>query len=412
MSTTKTSAQVPKLRFPGFEGEWCTHLLDQFAVRGSGHTPSKSHPEYYGGEIKWISLADSKRLDKGYIEETNTSITEAGIKNSSAVLHPAETVILSRDAGVGKSAVMKRSMAVSQHFIAWRPIDQVSSSWFIYYWLQVMKPHFENIAIGNTIKTIGLPYFKKLEIVAPSFPEQQKIAMFLTAVDGLIEQLSRKKALLEEYKKGVMQQLFTQTLRFQDDQGHDFPDWEEVELGSVADIKLGKMLDKAKHTSGRLLPYLNNISLRWNEVDTSNLPQMFFDDDELDRFGLKAGDVVVCEGGEPGRSAVWDGRLLNLKFQKAIHRVRFKVPFAPRILVLYLEYIAGTTQFEMLFTGGGIKHLTRETFAKLAVPMMSLPEQTKIAGFLSALDGKIAAVGEQMRQTQAWKKGLLQQMFV
>lgn len=188
-------------------------------------------------------------------------------------------------------------------------------------------------------------------------------------------------------------------------------EWKDVPLGSIADIKLGKMLDKAKHTSGRLLPYLNNISLRWNDVDTSNLPQMYFDADEFDRFGLKAGDVVVCEGGEPGRSAVWDGRLPDLKFQKAIHRVRFNVPFEPRLLVLYLENIAGTTRFEMLFTGGGIKHLTRETFASLNVPLIPYPEQQKIAGFLTAVDGRIVQLSRKKALLEATKKGVMQQLF-
>ncbi len=171
------------------------------------------------------------------------------------------------------------------------------------------------------------------------------------------------------------------------------------------------MLDKQKHTTGRLLPYLNNISVRWNEVNTSNLPQMYFNDSELDRFGLRAGDVVVCEGGEPGRAAVWDGRLPELKFQKAIHRVRFNVPFQPRLLVLHLENLAGTTQFEMLFTGGGIRHLTRETFALLKIPLTSPDEQQRIADCLTSLDDLIAAQTQKLDALKTHKKGLMQQLF-
>ena len=81
---------------------WKYDLLDKFAVRCSGHTPSKSFSEYWNGGIKWISLADSYRLDKGYVYETDNEISEAGIKNSSAELHPAGTVVISRDAGIGK----------------------------------------------------------------------------------------------------------------------------------------------------------------------------------------------------------------------------------------------------------------------------------------------------------------------
>lgn len=182
-------------------------------------------------------------------------------------------------------------------------------------------------------------------------------------------------------------------------------------MGVIAEIKLGKMLDKQKHTSGHLLPYLNNLAVRWNEVNTSDLPKMYFNDRELSRFGLRAGDVVVCEGGEPGRAAVWDGRLPDLKFQKAIHRVRFNVPFEPKLLVLYLENLAGTTKFEMLFTGGGIKHLTRETFALLEVPLIPFAEQQRIASCLTSLDSLITAEIQKLEALRAHKKGLMQQLF-
>jgi type I restriction enzyme S subunit len=184
-----------------------------------------------------------------------------------------------------------------------------------------------------------------------------------------------------------------------------------VSLGDIAEIKLGKMLDKQKHTTGQLLPYLNNLAVRWNEVNTSNLPQMYFNDRELDRFGLRAGDVVVCEGGEPGRAAVWDGSLPDLKFQKAIHRVRFNVPFEPTILVLHLENLAGTIQFEMLFTGGGIKHLTGETFARLKVPLIPHAEQQRIADCLTSLDALITAETQKIESLKTHKKGLMQQLF-
>jgi len=245
--------------------------------------------------------------------------------------------------------------------------------------------------------------------------EQQKIAECLSSVDELMAAQARKVDALKTHKKGLMQQLFhregeTQPrLRFPEFQNAG--EWEEVALGDIAEIKLGKMLDKQKHTTGHLLPYLNNLAVRWNEVNTSDLPKMYFNDRELDRFGLRAGDVVVCEGGEPGRAAVWDGRLPDLKFQKAIHRVRFTVPFEPKILVLHLENLAGTDQFEMLFTGGGIKHLTGETFSRLKIPLIPHAEQQRIATCLSSLDALITAETQKHEALKTHKKGLMQRLF-
>ena len=248
-----------------------------------------------------------------------------------------------------------------------------------------------------------------------SVVEQKKIADCLSSLDELIAAQTRKVDALKTHKKGLMQQLFPREgetqprLRFPEFQNTG--EWEKVTLSDIAEIKLGKMLDKKKHTTGHLLPYLNNLAVRWNEVNTSDLPKMYFNDRELDRFGLRAGDVVVCEGGEPGRAAVWDGRLPDLKFQKAIHRVRFSVPFEPKILVLHLENLAGTTAFEMLFTGGGIKHLTGETFSRLKIPLIPHAEQQRIADCLTSLDTLITAATQELETLKTHKKGLMQQLF-
>lgn len=202
--------KAPKLRFKEFEknGEWTERKLEGLAKRGSGHTPNKQISNYYNGGIKWVSLADSNKLDNRHIYDTKIQISKEGIKNSSAVLHPAGTVILSRDAGVGKSAVLFSEMAVSQHFIVWVCDESKLSNWFLYYVFQILKPVFESIAVGSTIKTIGLPYFKELVIPVPSINEQQKIASSLSSLDELITVQAEKIEQLKQHKKGLMQGLF------------------------------------------------------------------------------------------------------------------------------------------------------------------------------------------------------------
>lgn len=201
---------VPQLRFPEFRGaaEWEKKRLEDMSERGSGHTPNKKISSYYNGGVKWVSLADSNKLDKGFIFDTKIEISKDGLNNSSAVLHPKGTVILSRDAGVGKSAILYSPMAVSQHFIAWRCNKSKLSNWFFYYLLQKMKTTFESIAMGNTIKTIGVSYFKEMTITVPSLREQEKIADCLSSLDALITAQADKLNALKAHKKGLMQQLF------------------------------------------------------------------------------------------------------------------------------------------------------------------------------------------------------------
>ena len=286
---------------------------------------------------------------------------------------------------------------------------------FYTYYFRNLYKQFAKVVEGQNVKNLYFSELEPIPIHRPSIPEQQKIAECLSSVVELIAAQARKVDALQTHKKGLMQQLLPREgetqprLRFPEFQNAG--DWAEVALGDIADIKLGKMLDKQKHTAGHLLPYLNNLAVRWNEVNTSDLPKMYFNDRELDRFGLRAGDVVVCEGGEPGRAAVWDGRLPDLKFQKAIHRVRFNVPFEPKILVLHLENLAGTTKFEMLFTGGGIKHLTGETFSRLKIPLIPHAEQQCIATCFGSLDALITAETQRLEAIKTDKRGLMQQLF-
>ena len=188
---------------------WQYELLDKLAQRGSGHTPNKDRTEYWNGGIKWVSLADSHRLDQLYISDTELQISHKGIQNSSAVLHPSGIVILSRDAGVGKSAITTEPMAVSQHFMCWKCETKMDNH-FLYYWLQHKKRMFENIAMGSTILTIGLPYFKKLRIACPvDLPEQVDIACKLRAADKGLFAFKSDLAKMKKKKLGLMQDLLT-----------------------------------------------------------------------------------------------------------------------------------------------------------------------------------------------------------
>ncbi|MBR9905203.1 MAG: hypothetical protein GYB15_16040 [Gammaproteobacteria bacterium] len=195
---------------------WNAELLDKVAARGSGHTPSKSQPEYWNGNVYWISLSDTNKLDRLYISATTKQISELGIQNSSAVLHPPGTVVLSRDAGIGKSAIITKEMAVSQHFIAWRCSNHLDNH-FLYYILQFWKPKFESIAMGSTIKTIGLPFFKQLHVPLPPISEQEAIAGALKSIDLKVFNVKRKLDATMAVKKALMQDLLTGKVRVQVD---------------------------------------------------------------------------------------------------------------------------------------------------------------------------------------------------
>ncbi len=187
--------------------------------------------------------------------------------------------------------------------------------------------------------------------------------------------------------------------------------WPIARLGDIAEVRLGKMLDKAKHRTGTAMPYLRNINVRWGAVKTDDLLEMFFKEGEHERYGLRAGDVLVCEGGEPGRAAVWDGRIPEVRYQKALHRVRFNAEYEPRLLVYLLELLAKTGRLERRFTGSTIKHLTRESLVELPIPVPPLDEQRRmveeIEQQLTRLDAGVAALKRVQANLKRYRAAVL-----
>ena len=164
--------------------------------------------------------------------------------------------------------------------------------------------------------------------------------------------------------------------------------WEQKPLNEVADFCLGKMLDQNKNR-GEALPYLANVNVRWGEFDFGNLREMRFEPGEIDRYGLKYGDIVMCEGGEPGRCALWKDQIPGMMIQKALHRIRPHTCLDNSFLFYSFLKKRKNDEFSGLFTGSTIKHLPKEKLAKVKVDVPPIAIQRRIVSILSAYDDLI-----------------------
>ena len=164
--------------------------------------------------------------------------------------------------------------------------------------------------------------------------------------------------------------------------------WPVKPIAEIAKRSLGKMLDKAKN-KGTPRPYLRNVNVRWFCFDLSDLLEMRFLDEESAKFTAVKGDVLICEGGYPGRAAIWEEDY-PIHFQKAIHRVRFHEPERNEWFLYFLHYQEITGQLRQYYTGTGIQHFTGEALARLQIPLPPLPEQRRIVGILDEAFGGIA----------------------
>ncbi len=188
--------------------------------------------------------------------------------------------------------------------------------------------------------------------------------------------------------------------------------WPTLPLGQIAsEMCLGKMLDKQKN-SGTHHPYLRNMNVRWLTFDLSDLKEMKFEQSELNRFSLKHGDLVVCEGGEPGRSAVWKGQTETALIQKALHRIRFRHDlYDPDFAMYFLHYGSLTNQFTNYYTGSTIKHLTGASLSKVPFPIAPVSLQrrivAKIEELLSELDAGVAALKRVQANLKRYRSAVL-----
>jgi type I restriction enzyme S subunit len=254
--------------------------------------------------------------------------------------------------------------------------------------------------------------FVKLKVPLPSVGEQQKIAAFLTAVDKKIEQLSKKQELLGEYKKGLMQKIFSQAIRFKADDGGDYPDWEELKLGEVARFRRGSFPQPYGNPEwyddedGK--PFVQVYDVAGNMRLKSTTKRKISVLAQSSSVFVPKGNVVLTIQGSIGRIALtqYDAYvdrtlLIFTGYIKEVNKQFF-------IYVIYLLF-----EIEKIKAPGGtIKTITKEALTSFKLDLPCFDEQTKIANFLSSIDSKIEQVGKQLDKSKQFKKALLQQMFV
>jgi type I restriction enzyme S subunit len=250
---------------------------------------------------------------------------------------------------------------------------------------------------ANGLTRVGLPQYAIDNIVMPFPPlaEQHAIATFLdretAKIDALIAEQQRLIELLQEKRQAVISHAVTKGLNPDapmKDSGIEWlgevPEhWTLPPLYARYEQVLGKMLDQSKQTGQNPMPYLRNVDVQWDSINTIELPQIDIGSDEVERFSVRDGDVLVCEGGEVGRTAIWAGENNTFAFQKAIHRLRpLNKDECTRYFFYIMRFAAGLEVFVANCNPNTIPHLTGEQLRKYRFPKPSLEEQILISAYL------------------------------
>ncbi len=401
--------KVPTLRFPQFSGEWEEKQLDEITDKiGDGLHATPIYDD--AGDYYFIN--GNNLIDGKIVLTENTKKVNEDAFNKHKINLNNQTILMSINGTIGNIAFYNGEKVILGKSACYFNLKQNENRTFVFNILQTKKitAHFEKELTGSTIKNLSLTTIKGTKVSIPTIKEQQKIADFLTKIDEKIQQLTQKQKLLESYKKGVMQQLFSQQLRFKNDNGQDFPDWEEKQLEKLTKIYDGTHMTPNYTKTG--IPFYSVEHITNNNFkDTKFIAREVFDK-ENERVKLEKGDVLMTKIGDIGTAKYidWD---VEASFYVSLALIKK----TNKVNMLYLSHFIGTNFFQMELHQRTIhvafpKKINLGEIGNCVVKIPHIKEQTKIANFLTAIDAKINLVEQQLTLTKEYKKGLLQQMFV
>ena len=380
---------VPQLRFQEFDGEWKHKKLGEVSnfldgrrkpIKSDDRSKMKGEYPYYGAS--------------GIIDYVNNYIFDEEL----ILLGEDGENIISRNSPLAFRVSGKCWINNHAHVIVPKKDTDID-----FLALNLERINYVVYNTGTAQPKLNQEVCRGIPSWFPTLPEQQKIASFLSAVDEKIQQLIRKKELLEQYKKGVMQQLFSGKLRFKDENGNDYADWESVKMNELFSFKQGIQCgieDQFLEKSDNMERFIRIIDLTSDKeiprfiknTDKGNL--IFEDDLFMVRYGVPG--LIGY-----GYNGVIANNLFKLIPKKSVHN-KFYLYVLTHLKKDIMNLSSSTTMPALNFSSLGV----------LKIPEIEIEEQQKIATFLSSIDVKIENTHQEINQMQSFKKGLLQQMFV
>lgn len=412
----KLNKNVPVLRFPEFDGDWKHKSIQEISINGFSNgvfnDPEKVGTGYRLINVKNMYSGDSIDIDSltrlelnakeflnnqakyGDIFFTRSSLVKEGIAYSNVLLSDAEDI------------------TYDGHLIKFSPNQDNYLPQFIALALKTDLLRSQLVARGKTgtMTTIGQDDVATVKIFCPSIAEQEKIASFLGAVDTRLNQLRRKREHLQTYKRGVMQKLFSQQIHFNQPDGSPFPPWKKKKLGNISDVRDGTHESPKYYATGKMLITSKNL-MPDGSIDFKNVDFI----SELDyeninkRSKVSTGDILFGMIGTIGNPVLLKSEGFAIK---NVALIKGQKKINNKFLIHYLKSQLIKKQFHEQNTGGTQKFIALGVIRLLEVLLPCLEEQEKIANFLNTLDRKIDTLSRQIDQTEQFKKGLLQKLFV
>ena len=421
---------TPKLRFKEFDGDWSSQTLGNIAKFISGYAFDSEKFDENGRKL--ITPRNFTTYGRALFTEQNTKFTIESC-DEKFVCRGNDLLILLTDLTqscelLGKPILLphlNEEILLNQRILKVEPNQDVIGKVFLlnFFLTENYLKHIKETSTGTTVRHSSHKILSKYEVFYPSKAEQTKIASFLSAVDEKISRLTQKHQLLNQYKQGMMQKLFSQQIRFKADDGSEFGEWEEKTIQYFLDQNYifdqmdgnhGELYPKSEEFSDSGIPYIGATDFSNGTVNFLSCKKIPLERAIKFKKGIaKNGDVLFAHNATVGPVALL---MTNLEFVILSTTATYYRCNPKKLINTYLKSVLESDYFKKQYVGI-MSQSTRNqvpitTQRKLNLVVPCLEEQTKIANFLSAIDQKIEVVAEQIEQAKTWKKGLLQQMFV
>jgi len=408
--------KIPQLRFPEFNDNWEEQKVGSFMVERNKKSPkSEAFPLMSFVARKGVT-EKGKRYNREFL------VNDEGGKKYKQTEY-GDFIYSSNNLETGSIGLNKYGAAtISPVYSIFQITDTcnyefVSSSLVTKIFIHKMVRFRQGVVYGQW--RIHESDFLKIQVELPSLEEQTKIASFLSSIDSKIEQLSKKQALLGEYKKGLMEQIFSQAIRFKANDGSDFPDWEEKKLGDlsvvISDGNYGELYPTSSDFKLTGVPFLRANNIKSLKIDGTDTKYITEEQHSLLTSGhLQTNDILITTRGVLGNLAIVESTHngSNINAQICLLRVTNTSELNHFYLLFVLDHRDSKKQYKAFETGTALKQLPKGNLRKIKLKLPTLFEQNKIANFLSSIDTKIEQVDKQLDESKQFKKALLQQMFV
>jgi len=388
------------------------HQLGQVTEKiGSGVTPTGGSRVYKNSGRPFMR---SQNVGWGHLDLDDVAFIDDEMHATfdATEIRAGDVFLNITGASIGRSAIADQRIAggnVNQHVCIIRAEQKKLVPGFLCTFLISSRGQrqIDSFQAGGNRQGLNFAQVRAISIAAPRTTEEQRaIATVLSDVDALLGGMDRLIAKKRDLKQAAMQQLLTGQTRLP-----GFGEtWAMSKVGCEFEVKLGKMLN-AEENIGLPKPFIGNKAVQWNGIDVSNLATVPLTRADIEAFRLRKDDVLVCEGGEVGRAAIWGAPIEECYFQKALHRLRPLRGFNPRFMVSLLRLWADRSVFSNFVTQTSIAHLPRERFVQMPLPVPEPEEQRAIATVLSDMDAEIEALEARRAKTRDLKQAMMQELL-